>query len=174
MRIVPLAHLGYEVVLREFARTILGAAPVFCGIAVVEDQASSDCGHRSNPAGEHRSRREQAFQKAESLLARLPFEEIDLLDRDRMGKTSAALVWTQRDRPRHSRVTSSLHSAGPVPHRVSRIFVATDPGQQWQRYRNRWADFTTARFVKARQSAIHVHECAYLARHARRENSHLL
>src|ERR1700728_2880794 len=32
------AHLGYEVVLRGFAKTILGAAPIFCGIALVEDQ----------------------------------------------------------------------------------------------------------------------------------------
>src|ERR1700678_3317683 len=32
------AHLGYEVVLREFAKTILGAVPVLCGIALLEDQ----------------------------------------------------------------------------------------------------------------------------------------
>src|SRR6202046_2016232 len=32
------AHLGYEVVLREFARIILEKAPIFCGIALVEDQ----------------------------------------------------------------------------------------------------------------------------------------
>src|ERR1700722_20635014 len=32
------AHKGFEVVLREFARVILGAAPIFCAIALVEDQ----------------------------------------------------------------------------------------------------------------------------------------
>ena len=32
------AHMGFEVVLREIARVILGAAPIFCAIALVEDQ----------------------------------------------------------------------------------------------------------------------------------------
>ena len=32
------AHLGYEVVLRGFAKTVLGAVPVLCGIALLEDQ----------------------------------------------------------------------------------------------------------------------------------------
>jgi len=36
------------------------------------------------------------------------------------------------------------------------------------------ADFTTARFVKALNLPIYLHECAYLAWHARRENSHSL
>src|ERR1700735_4051574 len=32
------AHLGYEVVFREFAQVILDKVPIFCGIALLEDQ----------------------------------------------------------------------------------------------------------------------------------------
>ena len=65
------AHRGFEVVLREFAGVILGAAPVFCGIALVEDQ------HHQTAAievlrPENIVREEgRLFQKAESLLGAL-------------------------------------------------------------------------------------------------------
>src|ERR1700734_1238043 len=80
------AHMGYEVVLREFAKTILGAAPIFCGIALVEDQhhqtAEIEVLRPENIVREEG----RLFKKAESLLARLPFDEIDLLIIDRIGK----------------------------------------------------------------------------------------
>ena len=49
-----------------------------------------------------------------------------------------------------------------------------DPGQQWQRYWNRHGGLYHCPFRQGTQSAIYLHECAYLARHARRENSHSL
>ena len=61
------AHMGYEVVLREIARVILGAAPIFCGIALVEDQhhqtAEIEVLRPENIVREE----DRLFKKAESL-----------------------------------------------------------------------------------------------------------
>src|SRR5271156_5516857 len=144
------AHLGYEVVLREFAKTILGAAPIFCGIALVEDQH-----HQTAEIEVLRPEnivREEArlFQIAQSMLARLPFEEIDLLIVDRMGKDiSGSGMDTNVIGRDIAGYTSSLHSEGPVTPRVSRIFVCDlTPASSGNGTGIGMADFTTARLVK--------------------------
>ncbi len=43
--------------------TILGDAPIFCGIALVEDQHHQTADDRGDPTGEHRSRRGQTFSE---------------------------------------------------------------------------------------------------------------
>jgi hypothetical protein len=145
------AHLGYEVVLREFARTILGAAPVFCGIALVEDQHHQTAVIEVIPPENIVREEDRLFQKAESLLARLPFEEIDLLIVDRMGKDiSGSGMDTNVIGRDIAGYTASLHSASPVTPRVSRIFVRDlTPASSGNGTGIGMADFTTARFVKA-------------------------
>jgi hypothetical protein len=145
------AHLGYEVVLREFARTILGAAPVFCGIALVEDQHHQTAVIEVIPPENIVREENRLFQKAESLLARLPFEEIDLLIVDRMGKDiSGSGMDTNVIGRDIAGYTSSLHSGSPVTPRVSRIFVRDlTPASSGNGTGIGMADFTTARFVKA-------------------------
>ena len=49
------AHKGYEVVLREFAKTILGVAPVLCGIALLEDQHHQTAEIEVLPTEHHRA-----------------------------------------------------------------------------------------------------------------------
>jgi hypothetical protein len=145
------AHLGYEVVLREFAKTILGAAPIFCGIALVEDQhhqtAEVEVIRPENIVREEG----RLFQKAQSLLARLPFEEIDLLIIDRMGKDiSGSGMDTNVIGRDIAGYTSSLHSESPITPRVSRIFVRDlTPASNGNGVGIGMADFTTARLVKA-------------------------
>ena len=80
------AHLGYEVVFRAFAGTILGAAPDFLRHRAAGGSASSDGRDRGAAAGAIVREEDRLFQKATSLLARLPFDDIDLLIVDRMGK----------------------------------------------------------------------------------------
>ena len=169
------AHLGYEVVLRAFAKTILGAAPIFCGIALVEDQhhqtAVIEVIRPENIVREE----DRLFQKAQSLLARLPFEEIDLLIIDRIGKDiSGSGMDTNVIGRDITGYTSSLRSEGPVTPRVARIFrPRSDPGQQWQRHRDRHGGLHYRPFREVAQSAIHLYECADFARPATGENSHL-
>jgi hypothetical protein len=145
------AHLGYEVVLREFARTILGAAPVFCGIALVEDQHHQTAVIEVIPPEDIVREENRLFQKAESLLARLPFEDIDLLIVDRMGKDiSGSGMDTNVIGRDIAGYTASLHSDSAVTPRVSRIFVRDlTPASSGNGTGIGMADFTTARFVKA-------------------------
>ena len=145
------AHMGYEVVLREIARVILGAAPIFCGIALVEDQH-----HQTAEIEVLRPEnivREEArlFKKAESLLARLPFDEIDLLIIDRIGKDiSGSGMDTNVIGRDIDGYRSTLHSSSTVTPRVSRIFVRDlTPASNGNGIGIGMADFTTARFVKS-------------------------
>jgi hypothetical protein len=145
------AHLGYEVVLREFAKTILGAAPIFCGIALVEDQHHQTAVIEVIPPETIVREENKLFQKAQSLLARLPFEEIDLLIIDRIGKDiSGSGMDTNVIGRDITGYTSSLRSDSPVTPRVSRIFVRDlTPASSGNGTGIGMADFTTARFVKA-------------------------
>src|SRR6202034_3388361 len=145
------AHMGYEVVLREIARVILGTAPIFCGIALVGDQhhqtAEIEVLRPENIVREE----DRLFKKAESLLARLPFEDIDLLIIDRIGKDiSGSGMDTNVIGRDIIGYTSSLHSESPVTPRVSRIFVRDlTPASNGNGIGIGMADFTTARLVKA-------------------------
>jgi hypothetical protein len=145
------AHMGYEVVLREIARMILGAAPIFCAIALVEDQhhqtAEIEVLRPENIVREEG----RLFKKAESLLARLPFDEIDLLIIDRIGKDiSGSGMDTNVIGRDIDGYKSTLHSSNTVTPRVSRIFVRDlTPASNGNGIGIGMADFTTARFVKS-------------------------
>lgn len=145
------AHLGYETVLREFAKTILGAAPIFCGIALLEDQHHQTAEIAVLRPENIVSDEGRLFKQAQSLLARLPFEEIDLLIIDRIGKDiSGSGMDTNVIGRDIVGYTSSLHSDSPVTPRVSRIFVRDlTPASNGNGIGIGMADFTTARLVKA-------------------------
>jgi hypothetical protein len=91
------------------------------------------------------------FQMAQSLLARLPFEEIDLLIIDRIGKDiSGSGMDTNVIGRDITGYISALRSESPVTPRVSRIFVRDlTPASSGNGTGIGMADFTTARFVKA-------------------------
>ena len=80
------SRLGHEIVIRETAEVILGAAPVLCGIAILEDQHHQTADIQVIPAADIASQEGKLLLKARSLMARLPFDEIDLLIVDRIGK----------------------------------------------------------------------------------------
>jgi hypothetical protein len=145
------AHLGYEVVLREIARVILGAAPIFCAIALVEDQHHQTA--EINVLRPENIAREEGrlFKKAEALLARLPFDEIDLLIIDRIGKDiSGSGMDTNVIGRDIDGYKATLHSTSSVTPRVSRIFVRDlTPASNGNGVGIGMADFTTSRFVNA-------------------------
>ena len=145
------AHLGYEVVLRAFAQTILGAMPVFCGIALLEDQHHQTAEIEVLRPDSIVREEDRLFQKATSLLARLPLDDIDLLIVDRIGKDiSGAGMDTNVIGRDIAGYISSLHGNGPVTPRVSRIFVRDlTPASNGNGVGVGMADFTTARLVKS-------------------------
>ena len=145
------AHSGYEPVLRAFAKTILSSVPIFAAVALVEDQHHQTAVVeviRPENIVQHEDR---LFQKAQSLLARLPFEDIDLLIIDRMGKDiSGSGMDTNVIGRDISGYLSSLHPDGSITPRVARIFVRDlTPASNGNGVGIGLADFTTARLVKS-------------------------
>ena len=145
------AHLGYEVVLRAFAQTILEAAPIFCGIALLEDQHHQTAEIAVLQPDTIVREEDRLFQKATSLLARLPLDDIDLLIVDRLGKDiSGSGMDTNVIGRDIAGYISTLHGNGPVKPHISRIFVRDlTPASNGNGVGIGMADFTTARLVKA-------------------------
>jgi hypothetical protein len=145
------AHVGYEAVIREFARVALENVPVLCGIAILEDQHHETSEIRVLRPDVIVSEEEVLLEKARLLMPRLPLDEIDLLIVDQIGKeisgTGMDTNIIGRDITGYS---TSLHqSNGTTPH-IARIFV-----RDLSRATNGngigigLADFTTDRAVKA-------------------------
>lgn len=78
--------IGYEPAIRGIARVILREAPVICGVAILENQFH-DTGKLAVLAREVIEAEEtKLIVEARAMMPVLPFEEIDLLIIDRMGK----------------------------------------------------------------------------------------
>lgn len=80
------SQLGHERVIRETAKVILDTMPVLCGVALLEDQRHH-IAHIKVMRAKHVVEEEpKLLIKARSLMAQLPFQTIDLLIVDQIGK----------------------------------------------------------------------------------------
>jgi hypothetical protein len=118
------SRLGHELVIREVARVILKNAPILCAVAVVEDQNHETADLRVIRNEEIEAEEGKLFARAQSLMPKLPFDEIDLLIIDFMGKN---LSGTGMDpnvigRSVYGYSSSLLPDANATP-RIYRIFV---------------------------------------------------
>src|SRR5260370_7794074 len=77
---------GYEQVLRSMAQVILRSAPIFGGVAIVEDQFHSTARVVVLPVELIESGEAELFREAKRLMPKLPFDDIDLLIVDPLGK----------------------------------------------------------------------------------------
>ncbi|MFN7873947.1 MAG: [Fe-S]-binding protein [Pirellula sp.] len=77
---------GYEASIRTLARINLCKAPILGGIAILEDARHRTADIQGVLAGEMEAREEALLERAKALMPKLPFEEIDLLVLDRIGK----------------------------------------------------------------------------------------
>lgn len=83
---VSASRFGYEHVLRTSGRITLRTAPILCGVAIVENQFH-DTARLAVVLPEDMERREgELFVESKKLMPRLPFDDIDLLIVDRIGK----------------------------------------------------------------------------------------
>jgi len=80
------ARLGYEPVLRSVARFLLGRAPILFGIAIIEDQNHQTADVRVLLPESIEQEEEKLFAQARALMPTLPFDDIDLLIIDFLGK----------------------------------------------------------------------------------------
>jgi hypothetical protein len=146
------AYLGHETVIREFSKVILGAVPVLCGVAIVEDQHHGTADVEVLRAEEIPAAEARLLEKARALMPRLPLEEIDLLIVDELGKEISGTGMDTNVIGREIMgYSASLRADAPrrAPH-IARIFV-----RGLTRVTNGnaigigLADFTTTRLVKA-------------------------
>jgi hypothetical protein len=151
------SRLGYLTVLRSFAEVARRRLPLLAGLAIVENQ-------RHDPARlavvlpEELEAREQALcAEARALMPRLPFDAVDLLIVDRMGKN---LSGTGMDPAIIGRMIHGYSLAEEVERRtphVRRLFVRDlTPESHGNAIGLGLADFTTTRLVAAMDRAVTV------------------
>lgn len=145
------SRLGHEVVIRETAKVILEAAPVLCGVAILEDQHHQTADIQVIGADEIIDREDALLLKARSLMPTLPFEEIDLLIVDEIGKEISG---TGMDTNVIGRGVlgyfASLAPNSSMKPRIFRIFVRDlTAATHGNGIGIGLADFTTSRAVKA-------------------------
>jgi len=145
------SRLGHEAVIRETAKVILEAAPVLCGVAILEDQHHQTADIQVIEADEIVERENALLAKARSLMPTLPFEEIDLLIVDEIGKEISG---TGMDTNVIGRGVlgyfASLAPDNSMKPRVFRIFVRDlTVATHGNGIGIGLADFTTSRAVKA-------------------------
>jgi len=80
------SRLGYERVIRSVARITLRSAPILCGVAIVENQFHDTARIGVLKPTEIEDRESRFLDEARRLMPRLPFNDIDLLIVDRIGK----------------------------------------------------------------------------------------
>ena len=77
---------GFPAVLRDHGERLLAALPVLCGIAVVEDQYERTAVLEVVPPAGFFDREAALLARARELLPRLPFDQLDVLVVDELGK----------------------------------------------------------------------------------------
>ncbi len=145
------SRLGHEVVIREAAKVILDVAPVLGGVAILEDQHHQTAETQVIKATDIFDQECKLLVKARALMARLPFDEIDLLIVDEIGKEiSGAGMDTNVIGRSVLGYSTSLISDSSIKPQIFRIFVRDlTAATHGNGLGIGLADFTTSRVVKA-------------------------
>ena len=148
-------RLGYEHVIRTSARITLEKAPILGGVGIIENERH-DTARLAVLLPEEIERREtELYAEAKRLMPRLPFDDIDLLIIDRIGKNISGSGMDPNVTGRRIHGYSSLlgdRSANPV---IRRIFVRDlTPETHGNAVGIGLADFTTTRLVRATNQSI--------------------
>lgn len=79
-------NFGYREVIPEIGRIILQKLPILFGLGIVENIYDETAIIRAVPAGSMEEKEREMLAEAKRLMARLPFDRIDVLVVDEMGK----------------------------------------------------------------------------------------
>lgn len=145
------SSLGHEVVIRETEKVILGTVPILCGIAILEDQHHQTADIHVIRPSDIVDEEGKLLVKARSLMSWLPFEEIDLLIVDEIGKEISG---TGMDTNVIGRGVlgyfASLQPESSIKPQIFRIFVRDlTTATNGNGIGIGLADFTTSRAVKS-------------------------
>lgn len=144
-------HHGFEAMLRKFAPVVLDKAPILCGVAIVEDYFHETARIAVLPREDIEKGEALLFAEAKRLMPKLPFEEIDLLIIDQIGKNISGSGMDPniigREIFGYSTAFADQAHLRPVIHR---IFVRDlTPETLGNAIGIGLADFTTTRLIRA-------------------------
>jgi hypothetical protein len=118
------SRLGHERVIRQMAQVILRKAPILGGVAILENQAHDTAKILVLPREEIEIAEEGLLIEARKLMPSLPFEEIDLLVLDQIGKNISGSGMDPNVTGRWVQgYSSSLAREGRAAPFIRRIFV---------------------------------------------------
>jgi hypothetical protein len=145
------SRLGFERVIRGMFRAVLKAAPIVCGVGIIENQFHDTARLVVLPGEEIESGEPQELARARSLMPLLPFDEIDLLIVDRLGKNVSGSGMDPNVTGRWVQgYSSALARQGRPSPFIRRIFVRNlTPETHGNAIGIGLADATTARLVRA-------------------------
>jgi hypothetical protein len=148
---ISAAQFGYEHMLRSIARVILAQAPILGGLAILEDQRHDTAELGFLLRNQLESGEERLFAKAKKLMPKLPFDDIDCLIVDQIGKniSGSGLDPNIVGRGVHG-YSSFLGQKDLPPPRIKRIFVRElTPETHGNAIGIGFADLTTTRLVQS-------------------------
>ena len=145
------SRIGHERAIRGMAKTIIAHAPVLGGIAILENQFHETARIVAVPRAEMESAEEALLVEARALMPLLPFDEIDLLIVDWLGKniSGAGMDPNVTNRWVQGYIGGLMRENRPAPF-VRRIFVRdVTPESHGNAIGIGLADVTTTRLVRA-------------------------
>jgi len=145
------SRLGYERVVPSMAKVSLRAAPILCGVGIVENQFHDTARIEVWQRDEIETGEAKLFAEAKRLMPLLPFDELDLLIVDRIGKNISGSGMDPNVTGRWVRDYSALPKAkmASTP-TIRRIFVRDlTPETHGNAIGIGFAELTTARLVRA-------------------------
>ena len=149
------SRFGYEHVIRTSARITLRAAPILFGVAIVENQFH-DTARLTVVLPEDMERREgELFVESKELMPRLPFDDIDLLIVDRIGKNISGSGMDPNVIGRSLHGYSALLGERNGKPSIRRILVRDlTPESHGNAVGVGLADFTTTRLVRQMDARV--------------------
>jgi hypothetical protein len=137
-------RLGHYQVLTSVAREIIKQCPIAFGLALVENQKDETEIIQAIPANKIEETERELLIKAKDFLPRIPFDPIDILIVDEMGKDISG---TGMDQNVIARTVIPYHQV-PTKPKITRIFIRDlSPGSEGNATAIGNADFTTQRLV---------------------------
>jgi hypothetical protein len=143
--------LGHERVIRNIASVMFQSAPILGGLAILENQFHETAKLALVPPENIAAREEELLLESRALFPTLPFEEIDLLIIDHIGKniSGAGMDPNVIGRGVHGYSSALPRDQRPAPF-VRRIFVRDlTPETHGNAIGIGFADFTTTRLVQS-------------------------
>ncbi|MFC1717250.1 lactate racemase domain-containing protein [Candidatus Poribacteria bacterium] len=137
-------HYGFERVLRGVAEVVLGTGKIAFGLGIIENQYDETAILASTYADTLVEEEEKLQEKAKEVAAHLPFDELDVLIVDEIGKDISGLGMDSKvvGRMMHTR------EKDPEKPKITRIFVRDiTPSSMGNAAGVGLADFTTKRLV---------------------------